>query len=216
MLVRHALLCLACAAPAYVAWAGPPTPPGPSSAPEPPAIVLDERDGDYREDVDPSRVIARWHARIDRDADGRTRLAMAFSAIGARVVPPPGAEGVAGANAITAEEIERILAEGRAEVRVARDDARLGGGRVRAGRAVEVPTRRVAGADVAHVPHAGRTFSGEALVEADLPGDGRFVVDVLVDGRPRARATCHVRGSRARILALESLPSLDVPAGARP
>jgi hypothetical protein len=198
---------LAAGGPAYVALA-PASGPREERPPRAAAVrVLDERDADYREDVDPSRAVARWTARIVREEgpEGeRTLLRMAFSAVGPRVVPPPGVEGLAGANAITAEEIESILDGGRATARVVRDGREQAPGVVRAGEPVLVPVRRV-GADgaVSHGPFGGRPLCGEALAEAALDGEGRFAVDVVVDGRVRARATCVVRGGRARILSLD-------------
>jgi hypothetical protein len=165
-------------------------------------VVLDERTADFHEHEEPDRVVAALRATLLRQGE-RTWLRITASANGPRVDPPPGAEGVRGANLITSEELASILDLRRATVRVGGRET----GRVVAGRSAVVPERRLdADGRVTHVAAGGGPRVVEAVFEAPLEGDGRFDVEIVVDGRVRASAACRVRGASGTILALRDLP----------
>ena len=195
---------------------------GPRAEREPSAktTILDRRLADFREDEDPARIIAALEAVFARD-HGHSTLTIHVSAIGPRIVPPPGAEALSGSNTIAAREIASILAEGRAEVRIegpagARPEGPAPRGRVSAGRRTEILERRLlADGRVEHVPAGGIAHVVEAVFEAPLEGDGRFTVEVVVDGHVRARATCVVDGDRGRVTSLEGVAEHG-SAGGRP
>src|SRR5262245_53592917 len=66
--------------------------------------TLDTRRLLFREDEQPSRVVAEVTATLVRDREGALRLRFLASATGPHVDPAPGWEGVRGVNRITAEE----------------------------------------------------------------------------------------------------------------
>lgn len=175
------------------------------AVPAVPSAVLDERWADVHEDEDPARIIASLHGVLTLEGDG-ARLRLAASAVGPRVMPPPGAEHVGGGNLITAEELAGILEQGRAEVRVLRHGERVASGTTQAGRTGIVEQRRLSPhAGLRHVAAMGGPMLVEGLFEAQLPGSGQFEVEMHVDGRLRARATCRVRGGRGAITRLEGV-----------
>jgi hypothetical protein len=191
------------------------------SAPGPPEVpapdVLDTRSADFPEDEDGSRVVAALEASLQRDRGGAARLVIRASAVGPRVVPPPGVEGVRGSNRICAEEIDAILGGGRAEVRVRTGATGRAArtGVVREGRSARVLERRLSeDGEVRHVAEGGRRRA-EAVFEARLEGDGAFEVDVEVDGRVRVRATGRVGVGSGRITTLAGLSGHGT-AGERP
>lgn len=123
---------------------------------------------------------------------------------------------MSGSNTIAAREIASILAEGRAEVRIVGPAGSASRGRVLAGRRAEILERRLlADGRVEHVPAGGIAHTVEAVFDAPLEGDGRFTVEVVVDGHVRARATCVVDGDRGRITSLEGVAEHG-SAGGRP
>src|SRR5262245_10943039 len=63
----------------------------------------------FREDEQPSRVVAEVTATLVRDGEGSLWLRFLASATGSQVDPAPGWEGVAGVNRITAEEMGALL-----------------------------------------------------------------------------------------------------------
>ena len=167
--------------------------------------VLDERRADFLEDDDPSRIVAALSATLAREG-GTATLTITASAVGPRVDPPPGFEGVRGTNLIAAEEIEAILAKGRAEVRVRGPGGAAGHGRATAGRAGEIVERRLLpDGRVEHAAAGGRSRIVEAVFEAPLVGVGEFVVEVVVDGHVRARATGRLGRETGRIASIEGV-----------
>lgn len=179
------------------------------------AEVLDRRRADYREDEDPSRILADLQAELVRDGAG-TRLLVAASAVGPRVVAPPGVEGVAGSNSITSREIETLLEEGRLDVVVRGPNGEEMPGRALAGRLGTIAQRRVQGdGTVVHVPAGGGPRLVELRCEAILLGEGRFDVEIRVDDVVRARARCRVDARGGRVLLLEGVGA-HAPAGGRP
>jgi hypothetical protein len=174
--------------------------------------VLDRREADFCEGEE-ARVVAALEATLVRER-GRNILRLRASALGPRVDAAPGAEGLRGANGITAREIESLLAGGRAQVRVHRDGHAAGTGRVRAGRCGEVPRRRLlADGRVEHRGH--RSSPVEVVFEAALSETGRHRVEVWVAGEERVRVEVVVHGHGGRVLSLQGLGG-HAPEGGRP
>src|SRR5204862_3427785 len=130
--------------------------------------ILDRRRADYREDEDPSRILADLHAELVRDGS-RAVLVVTASAIGPRVVAPPGVEGVAGSNSITSREIAALLEERRLDVVVRGPNGDESHGRALAGRLGTITQRRVEGdGSVVHAPVGGGPRLVELRCEAPL------------------------------------------------
>jgi hypothetical protein len=173
-----------------------------------------EARADFHEDEDPSRVVASLGATLTRTSRG-ARLDVTASALGARVVPPPGFEGVAGGNEIAARELRSLLEGERCVVRVLRGGAVAGHGHARAGRVDRVPTRRLAAdGTVREGPRPGEVGPVEAAFVAVIRGDGEAVVEVVVDGKVRVRAVCRVRADALRIVSLASVAAHPARVGA--
>ena len=209
ILPRDALILLAAAAVGAAAALAAPVPESQFPPPAPTECAdeettLDRRVADFLEDGD-SRIVGALEAVVTRRAEG-TALTIRASAIGPRIAPPPGVEALSGSNDITAREIGAILADGRAEVRILGPAPSSARGCVLAGRREKILERRLlADGTVEHVPAGGTARVVEAVFDAPLPGEGRFHVEVVVDGRVRARATCVVGGGRGRITSLEGV-----------
>jgi hypothetical protein len=169
---------------------------------------------DFHEDEQPSRVVASLAATLTRTARG-ARLHVTASALGPRVVPPPGFEGVAGSNEIAARELRTLRVGDRCEVLVRRGDVVVGPGRVRGGRAAPVPIRRL-DADGTVRERAGPAETGpvEAVFTADVPDGGEATVEVSLDGHVRVRAVCRVVRDEVRIVSLCGVSAHTAPVGA--
>ena len=177
------------------------------------AAILDRRSADFREDEEDSRVVAALEATLSRK-DGHTTLSIRTSALGTRVDPPRGFEGIRGANHIAAREIASILAKGRAEVRVAGPAGSTSSGRVIGGLRGGIPERRLLpDGRVEHAPAGGVEQIVEAVFEAGLPGEGSFAVEVLVEGHVRVRVGCRIDAVGGRIRHLRSVAEHETGGG---
>ena len=169
---------------------------------------------DFHEDEQPSRVVAALAATLERTGRG-ARLRLTASALGPRVVPPPGFEGVAGSNEIAARELRSLLVRDRCTVLVRRGDRVVGRGGAHEGRAAAVPVRRL-DADGTVRERAGPAETGcvEAVFTAAVPDGGESVVEVSLDGRVRVRAVCRIDRDEVRIVSLCGVSAHAAPVGA--
>jgi hypothetical protein len=175
--------------------------------------VLDARRADVREDEGGGRAVAEARACLVRDGDG-IRLRVVASALGPFVDPPPGFEGVRGANAITAREMESILREGaiRARTRVRGAD-RAPTFRFREGRRATFPERRrLPARGGVSPPRPGReVLLAELVAESDPLGEGVHETEFLVRDVPRLVVRYVVSGGAGKILELRSGHPRDEP-----
>lgn len=177
--------------------------------------VLDAVVADYLEDAPGARPIAALGARLLAQGERRW-LELVVAARGPRVVPVPGLEGVHGTNLRTAQELHRLLRDGRLRPRL-RDGAgrEAGAGRVVAVAEEPLPSRRLgADGDVdLHATTAAAWPVEVTLVSDPLPAEAASF-ELLVDGTARLRVS--VAGDR--VAAVESLGeppyALRRPAGA--
>ena len=186
-----------------------PTHPATAHAPDVHVLLAD-----FHEDEQPSRVVASLAATLTRTARG-ARLHVTASALGPRVVPPPGFEGVAGSNEIAARELRSLRVGDRCAVLVRRGDVVVGVGRVHGGRSAPVPIRRLE-ADGTVRERAGPAETGpvEAVFTADVPDGGEATVEVSLDGHVRVRAICRVVRDEVRIVSLCGVSAHTAPVGA--
>jgi hypothetical protein len=166
--------------------------------------LLHSVSADFLEDERGGRVLAALEARLLRQGD-RTWLYLSASPVGPRVVSPPGVEGVAGYNRISAREIAALAGRGRISV-VARGPRGRTAGTVRLGEVREVLERRLrADGVVEHVAVDLGEPSREVCFEVELDGPGLHEVEVLADGHARVRVRCCNGRDAGRVLAVASL-----------
>jgi hypothetical protein len=175
-----------------------------------PVVRLDSRRVDYLEDEGTGRRLAELRLELAREA-GAVSLRIVATAVGPRVDPIPGWQGVAGANRITAEEFASILRRGRLSVEVdgvAPDEPRFG--TVRGGRQGHIPERR-------RRPDGAIDF--DALTGDEYPlelvaitpplGTGARRTRLLLDGKPRLEVTTFTSLDHGRIREVRMLSEHD-------
>ncbi|KAF0245373.1 MAG: hypothetical protein FD180_1688 [Planctomycetota bacterium] len=194
--LRFAVLVLfaGCRAPADPAEASPRCAP----------VVLDERRLDFTEDEGSGRVVADVRAFLLLE-DGRVRLRISASAVGPRVDPVPGFQGIRGANRIAAEELQSILRKERGMLATRRGTG-VETERGREARRGRIPERRLNPDGTLDLDAESREeFPLEAVFETAPPGDGVYTTELVVDGRPRLRVVYRVKDNSGRISALEAV-----------
>lgn len=168
----------------------------------PALFAEDHLPGYYLENGASGRRLATLDAYVIPTPRG-PRLWLRISAIGAGVDPVPGADGLPGANHVTAHELARVVGGGRLEVRSIAD-AFDRPGRFVTGSPGPVPERRI--------DEDGRIGVGEYPVElptrlyvlAPLPADGEGTTELTVDGARRLVVAWKAEHGRVSLLRLES------------
>jgi hypothetical protein len=190
---------------AILAWIAAAPPRAAERPPTPRAVTLDERRFDYLEDEPTGRVLAEIRARLERQG-GDAVLRVTASAIGARVDPVPGWQGVRGSNRITAEEIASISANGRLCVETDVDGAAARRGSARTGRRGRIPERRI-GADgsIDVTAQTAAEYPLELIAETAPLGAGVHRTRLVLDGRPRLEIVTTTRGADGRILEIRAI-----------
>src|SRR5262249_44117254 len=154
--------------------------------PEQRAVVLDACSYDYPEDEGTGRILAVITTVLERNDAGIT-LRVAASAIGPRLDPVPGWQGVRGGNRITAEEIESSVSKPR--IRVETDAGGHGTpvlGSVRAGRRGRIAERRrLPDGSIDVTATTAAEYPIELVAETPPLADGRQHTRLVVDGKPR-------------------------------
>ena len=168
-----------------------------------PGRVLDARHAWFLEDED-SRRVAALRAEIREGADG-VRLRLDIRAEAPGVEPPPGWEGVAGANRISARELGRLLAEGGVEARLTRlqDGARTAV-TLAAGAPRSLPVRTL-GPD-GRVDFEARTAEPlvpSATIDSEPLSPGRYQLTLSTEGEVRLVCGVRVGAASAAVLGLE-------------
>ena len=167
-------------------------PAGSTQAAPPVNRVLDRRIDHYQEGEDGRRV-ARLEGTLEQAGDG-VRYVLTASAFGNAIEPPPGYEGVPGANEITARELDRLLASG---VVTARTREIVSGivrpAPIEAGARESIPVRRV-GRD-GRLELDGRTYERYASglrIESEILRPGHYELEVCVAGEVRLQSRFRV------------------------
>jgi len=179
-----------------------------SSSGPPGDRVLDAVVADYHEDAPGGRPIAALAARL-LGRGGVRWLELVVAARGPRVVPLPGLEGVHGANLKTAQELHRLLRDGRLRPLV-RDAARreAGSGTVVAVETERLPARRLrADGDVDLAASTQAAWPVEVVIASDPLPEAACTFELLVDGVSRLRVG--IDGST--IASIESLGEPPFP-----
>ena len=176
-------------------------------APDPFAAALHERQFDYRDHYD-GRIVANVQARLVIMPAG-TELRVTVSAVGPRVQPDPGFEGIGGVNLTTAKEMSGILARGDLVVRTRPVD----GGAATTGwyhptRRGRLNMRRVRPDGM--IDHQARTpvaYVWEWIAVSGPLKSGEYETALLVKGRNRLRIRFTVDPIESSILSIDD-PSL--------
>lgn len=174
--------------------------------PEPAPELLASVVTTYEEDAPGARPVAAVQARVEQHG-GAVRLRLSVAAVGDGVLPLPGFDGLPGANLRTAEELERLLADGALRLWTRADGPR----RVAAARPevhrgplprriVDAEGRLATGVSAAKWPLVV-TFVSDPLPA----GTSRSWLDA--DGLPRLGVLLQHDGHQAKIVAIESLPA---------
>ncbi|MCI0652106.1 MAG: hypothetical protein L0Z55_09500 [Planctomycetes bacterium] len=175
------------------------------------AQILDEAGFDYSEPHD-ERINAAVRAVLRSDPGGM-RLEVFVSAVGPYVEPVPGYEWRAGANIITARELESLVAKRRLHGEARRPaGGRTGGTDVRIGESARLPTRRLRldGSIDYHALTPEPHLLGLRL-ESTFAGEGTHIAEWRVDGEVRLRITVEAKDGRSHIVSVEGPPPSDEP-----
>ena len=167
-------------------------------------LALDRRVLAFREDDEPSRVVAEVTATVEAREDG-VHAVVAASATGPRVHGAPGPLSVHGGNRITAEELTALLARDGVVLRPRGGGGRASGPRgpvavVARGRVHE--RRLEADGRVRHVEVGAPDGAVGVAGTTEVVPEGTTTFEVVADGRVRVRCVVRVGDGGARVLRL--------------
>jgi hypothetical protein len=175
-----------------------------------PAVLLDSRHVDYLEDEGTGRRLAELRLDLACKA-GAVSLRIVATAVGPRVDPVPGWQGVAGANRITAEELGSILRRGRLSVEVdGVAPGEPGLGTVHGGRRGHIPERRRrADGEIDFSALTAEEYPLELVAITPPLGSGARRTRLLLDGKSRLEVTTFTGRDRGRIREVRMLSEHD-------
>jgi hypothetical protein len=175
-----------------------------------PAVLLDSRRIDYFEDEGTGRRLAELRVVLERDPGG-VSLRIVASAVGPRIDPIPGWQGVSGANRITAEELASILSRGRLSVEVdGVAPGEPGLGTVHGGRRGRIPERRrQPDGEIDFSALTGEVYPLELVAVTPPLGSGVRRTRLLLDGQPRLEVTTFSGRDSGRIREVRMLSEHD-------
>lgn len=167
--------------------------------------LLDELVGDYLEDAPAARRVAEVRAGLLRRG-GELHARILVSAQGARVDAVPGLSGVQGHNLRTAEELHRLLRDGRlAFVLRGGEPVSDVQGSVAVSRVGRLPVRSIVDGSLQMRGATRAEWPLEVAFEAGPLTGGEWRAYVLADEVPRLRVVFEIDGDGGRVAELRSL-----------